>query len=289
MASTIRCDIVSAEAEIFHGEAEMIVATGEIGELGIAPRHAPLITRLKPGKVVVTLPGGEKLDFVISGGILEVQPQVVTVLADTAIRAQDIDEASVLAAEPRLLHDLRHLAPDLLRWHLFGGGLQFAPGVHLPLLLAQYPKGPALVVHPRFETYGPHRLRLSTDTAWVLSRWDSSRHLWDARYAARLLQRLGGGDRGRGCKEKHCEQHGRSPAKERAKRDGVTGGCETNKSLARARRFGQRAEHAAEHADLARRPGGFRQHGADGLARDRRAVGRVEIVAGVERGVDLAA
>jgi F-type H+-transporting ATPase subunit epsilon len=99
MASTIRCDIVSAEAEIFHGEAELVVATGELGELGIAPRHAPLITRLKPGKVVVTLPGGEKLDFAISGGILEVQPQVVTVLADTAIRAQDIDEAAVLAAK----------------------------------------------------------------------------------------------------------------------------------------------------------------------------------------------
>ena len=93
MASTIRCDIVSAEAEIFHGEAEMVVATGELGELGIAPRHAPLITRLKPGKVVVTLPGGEKLDFAISGGLLEVQPQVVTVLADTALRAEDIDEA----------------------------------------------------------------------------------------------------------------------------------------------------------------------------------------------------
>jgi F-type H+-transporting ATPase subunit epsilon len=99
MAITIRCDIVSAEAEIFHGEAEMVVATGEMGELGIAPRHAPLITRLKPGKVVVTLPGGEKLDFAISGGILEVQPQVVTVLADTAIRAEDIDEAAVLAAK----------------------------------------------------------------------------------------------------------------------------------------------------------------------------------------------
>ena len=67
MASTIRCDIVSAEAEIFHGEAELVVATGELGELGIAPKHAPLITRLKPGKVVVTLPGGEKLDFAISG------------------------------------------------------------------------------------------------------------------------------------------------------------------------------------------------------------------------------
>ena len=70
-----------------------------MGELGIAPRHAPLITRLKPGKVVVTLPGGEKLDFAISGGILEVQPQVVTVLADTAIRAQDIDEAAVRKAK----------------------------------------------------------------------------------------------------------------------------------------------------------------------------------------------
>jgi F-type H+-transporting ATPase subunit epsilon len=99
MSSTIRCDIVSAEAEIFHGEAELVVATGEIGELGIAPKHAPLITRLKPGKVVVTLPGGEKLDFAISGGILEVQPQVVTVLADTAVRADEIDEAAVRAAK----------------------------------------------------------------------------------------------------------------------------------------------------------------------------------------------
>src|SRR3546814_8749731 len=89
--ATIRCDIVSAEQEIFHGEAEMIVATGEMGELGIAPRHAPLITRLKPGKVVVTQPGGETLDFAISGGILEVQPQLVTILADTAVRAQDVD------------------------------------------------------------------------------------------------------------------------------------------------------------------------------------------------------
>ncbi|MFC5576807.1 F0F1 ATP synthase subunit epsilon [Lysobacter niabensis] len=97
--TTFRCDIVSAEDEIFHGEAELLVATGELGELGIAPRHAPLITRLKPGKVVVTLPGGEQLDFAVSGGILEVQPQVVTVLADTAIRAQDIDEASVRKAK----------------------------------------------------------------------------------------------------------------------------------------------------------------------------------------------
>jgi len=99
MTTTIRCDIVRAEQEIFHGEATLVVATGELGELGIAPKHAPLITRLKPGKVVVTLASGEQLDFAISGGILEVQPQVVTVLADTAIRAQDIDEASVRKAK----------------------------------------------------------------------------------------------------------------------------------------------------------------------------------------------
>lgn len=99
MTSTIRCDIVSAEEEIFHGDVQMVVATGEMGELGIAPRHAPLITRLKPGKVVLTLASGDKLDIVVSGGILEVQPQVVTVLADTAIRAQDIDEAKATQAK----------------------------------------------------------------------------------------------------------------------------------------------------------------------------------------------
>lgn len=99
MANTIRCDIVSAEAQIYSGEATLVVATGEIGELGIAPKHAPLITLLKPGKVVVTTPAGEHLDFAISGGMLEVQPDVVTVLADTAVRAQDIDEAAVRAAK----------------------------------------------------------------------------------------------------------------------------------------------------------------------------------------------
>jgi len=95
--STIRCDIVSAEAEIFQGEATLVVATGEVGELGIAPRHAPLITRLKPGKVVVTQPDGSQVDIAIGGGILEVQPQVVTILADTAARADDLDEAKVRA------------------------------------------------------------------------------------------------------------------------------------------------------------------------------------------------
>jgi len=95
MTTTIRCDIVSAEEEIFSGDVIMVVATGEMGELGIAPRHAPLITRLKPGKLVLTLPNGEKLDIVVGGGILEVQPQVVSVLADTAVRAADLDEAKV--------------------------------------------------------------------------------------------------------------------------------------------------------------------------------------------------
>jgi F-type H+-transporting ATPase subunit epsilon len=96
---TIRCDIVSAEAEIFHGTVEMVVATGEMGELGIAPRHAPLITRLKPGQVRVILPGGEEQFFYVSGGILEVQPQVVTILTDTAIRAADLDEAQAKKAK----------------------------------------------------------------------------------------------------------------------------------------------------------------------------------------------
>jgi F-type H+-transporting ATPase subunit epsilon len=99
MTTTIRCDIVSSDEEIFHGEVVMVVATGEMGELGIAPRHAPLITRLKPGKLVLTLANGEKVDIVVSGGILEVQPQVISVLADTAIRAENIDELSVLKAK----------------------------------------------------------------------------------------------------------------------------------------------------------------------------------------------
>ena len=99
MTTTIRCDIVSAEKEIFHGDVVMVVATGEMGELGIAPRHAPLITRLKPGKLVLTLANGDKLDLVVSGGILEVQPQVVSILADTAIRAEDIDELAAIKAK----------------------------------------------------------------------------------------------------------------------------------------------------------------------------------------------
>ena len=97
--TTIKVDIVSAESEIFHGEAQLVVASGEMGELGIAPRHAPLITRLKPGQVRVVLEGGEEQFFYVSGGILEVQPQVVTILTDTAIRARDLDEAAAKSAK----------------------------------------------------------------------------------------------------------------------------------------------------------------------------------------------
>jgi F-type H+-transporting ATPase subunit epsilon len=99
MTTTIRVDIVSAESEIFHGTATLVVASGDEGELGIAPRHAPLITRLKPGQVRVIGENGEEQFFYVSGGIIEVQPQVVTVLADTAIRAKDLDEASAHKAK----------------------------------------------------------------------------------------------------------------------------------------------------------------------------------------------
>lgn len=97
--TTFRCDIVSAEQQIFQGEVTLVVATGEVGELGIAARHTPLITRLKPGKVVITQADGEKVDLAISGGILEIQPDVVTILTDTAIRAEEIDEAAVRQAK----------------------------------------------------------------------------------------------------------------------------------------------------------------------------------------------
>jgi F-type H+-transporting ATPase subunit epsilon len=99
MTTTIRCDIVSAESEIFHGQAQMIIASGEMGELGITPRHAPLITRLKPGQLRVIAENGEEQFFYVSGGILEVQPQVVTVLADTAVRAKDLDEIAARRAK----------------------------------------------------------------------------------------------------------------------------------------------------------------------------------------------
>lgn len=99
MTSTIRCDIVSAEKDIFSGLVKMVVVTGEMGELGIAPKHAPLITRIKPGFVRITLENGEHSEFYVSGGILEVQPQLVSVLADTAVRATDLDAAKANLAK----------------------------------------------------------------------------------------------------------------------------------------------------------------------------------------------
>lgn len=99
--NTIHVDIVSAEGEIFSGAAKMVFAPGSQGELGIAPRHAPLLTLLKAGEVRVQPPDGEEQAFFVGGGVLEVQPRKVTVLADTALRAKDLDEAAALAAKQR--------------------------------------------------------------------------------------------------------------------------------------------------------------------------------------------
>jgi F-type H+-transporting ATPase subunit epsilon len=93
MANTLQVDVVSAEESIFSGEATFVVLPGEAGELGIYPRHIPLITRIKPGTVRIQKPDGTEELVFVAGGILEVQPKVVTVLADTAIRGQDLDEA----------------------------------------------------------------------------------------------------------------------------------------------------------------------------------------------------
>jgi F-type H+-transporting ATPase subunit epsilon len=101
MASTIHVDIVSAEGQIFSGEASMVFVPGSQGELGIYPRHAPLLTTLKAGEVRVQAEGHEEQSFYVGGGALEVQPHLVTVLADTAARARDLDEALAEAAKQR--------------------------------------------------------------------------------------------------------------------------------------------------------------------------------------------
>ncbi len=102
MAMTVHCDVVSAEESIFSGLVEMAVFPGEAGELGIMPRHTPLLTRIKPGTVRLKLPDQAELELVyVSGGMLEVQSDMITVLADTAIRAHDLDEAKALEAKKR--------------------------------------------------------------------------------------------------------------------------------------------------------------------------------------------
>jgi F-type H+-transporting ATPase subunit epsilon len=106
MTMTVHVDIVSAEKEIFSGNAEMVFAPAELGEVGISPRHAPLITKLNAGEVRVKVSDNESYPFYISGGLLEVQPHLVTILADTAIRAKDIDEAAAMDAKAKAVEAL---------------------------------------------------------------------------------------------------------------------------------------------------------------------------------------
>ena len=117
MAMTFHVDIVSAEEEIYSGLAEMLFAPAEMGEVGILARHTPMLTALKPGEVRIKTTDGEESSVYISGGILEIQPHVVTILSDTAIRAKDLDEAAALEAKERaekLLQD-KHSEVDFAR------------------------------------------------------------------------------------------------------------------------------------------------------------------------------
>ena len=112
MAMTIHCDIVSAEQQIFSGIVEMVVATGVLGDLGVVYGHAPLLTTLVPGPVRVVKPGGEEDVFYVSGGFLEVQPGVVSILADTALRASDMDEAAAEQARNEALVSIENQASE---------------------------------------------------------------------------------------------------------------------------------------------------------------------------------
>ena len=112
MAATMQCDIVSAEKEIFSGRVTMVIATGTIGELGILPGHAPLLTGIRPGPVTLRFEDGEEDVFFASGGFLEVQPGIVTVLADTALRADDIDEAAAVESRDQAERNLSEQAAD---------------------------------------------------------------------------------------------------------------------------------------------------------------------------------
>ena len=114
MAMTVHVDVVSAEASIFSGLAEFIVVPGEMGELGIYPRHTALMTRIKPGSVRIKRPDQEQEELIyVSGGMLEIQPTVVTILADTAIRAGDLDEARALQAKQEAEEALKNRVSDI--------------------------------------------------------------------------------------------------------------------------------------------------------------------------------
>jgi len=114
MASTVHVDVVSAEKSMFSGLAEVVIAPGEMGELGIYPRHAPLLTRIKPGSVRLKLPNQEEEELIyVSGGMLEVQPNVVTILADTAIRGVDLDEGRAIEAKRAAEEAMKNRASDV--------------------------------------------------------------------------------------------------------------------------------------------------------------------------------
>ena len=114
VANTIHVDVVSAEHSIFSGEAEFVALPGESGELGIYPKHTPLLTRIKPGAVRIQVPGQEEFELVfVAGGMLEVQPDTVTVLADTAIRGHDLDEAKASEAKQRAEEAMANAKSDL--------------------------------------------------------------------------------------------------------------------------------------------------------------------------------
>ena len=113
MAMTIHCDIVSAEEEIFSGRAKLIVANGIQGDLGVTYGHASLLTSLEPGPVRVVMDNGEELVYYVSGGYLEVQPNVVSILADTALRADDLDEAAAMEAQKQAQQDMLNQSADI--------------------------------------------------------------------------------------------------------------------------------------------------------------------------------
>jgi F-type H+-transporting ATPase subunit epsilon len=113
MAATISCHVVSAEEEIYSGEVQMVSATGTLGELGILPGHTPLLSPLVPGPVILKDDEGDEVVVYVSGGMLEVQAKEVTILADTAIRAHDVDEAAALEAQKQAEHALANQSSEL--------------------------------------------------------------------------------------------------------------------------------------------------------------------------------
>jgi F-type H+-transporting ATPase subunit epsilon len=143
--STIQVEIVSAEERIFSGEAQMVYAPAVMGEVGIAPRHTPLISPLKPGEVRLDMGDGKEEFFFISGGILEVQPHLVTVLSDTAIRAHDLDEAAALEAQKRAEDALADQQSDLdvakAKAELAAAAAQIAAIKKLRILIPRSPAG----------------------------------------------------------------------------------------------------------------------------------------------------